>query len=150
MIVLTIVVLRSKQSFKYDHLRKEASDLQPWTTDCAGVEGLRSTIEAEVASYVKSHYNHGVSAVFSKEVTFQLMIIVHPTLGFGRQAKALLSALKITNTVQETSGTGDGAVSGLSISTGARLKCWGCSKFRSVVKRRHFFQNPSVIKRNAR
>ena len=70
-IFLTTMVPRSKQSFKYDHLRKEASDLQPWTTDCAGVEGLRSAIETEVASYVKSHYNHGVSAVFSKEVTFQ-------------------------------------------------------------------------------
>ena len=78
------------------------------------------------------------------------MFIVHPTLGFGRQAKALLSALKITNIAQETSGTGDGAVSGLSISTGTRLKCWGCSKFRSVVNRRHSFQTPSVIKQNAR
>ena len=68
---LLIVVPRSKQSFKYDHLRKEASDLQPWTTECAGVEGLRSAIETEVASYVRSHYNHGVSAVFSKEVTSQ-------------------------------------------------------------------------------
>merc|ERR1711971_550843 len=57
----------SKQSFKFDHLRKEASDLQPWTTACAGVESLRSVIETEVASYVRSHYNHGVSAVFSKE-----------------------------------------------------------------------------------
>ena len=65
------MVPRSKQSFKYDHLRKEASDLQLWTTDCAGVEGLRSVIESDVASYVKNHYNHGVSAVFSKEVTFQ-------------------------------------------------------------------------------
>ena len=68
---LLVMVPRSKQSFKYDHLRKEASDLQPWTTDCAGVEGLRSVIESDVASYVKNHYNHGVSAVFSKEVTFQ-------------------------------------------------------------------------------
>ena len=59
---------------------------------------------------------------------------VHPTLRCGRRVKALLSALKITNTVQETFGTGDGAASGLSISMGARLKCWGCSKSRSVVK----------------
>lgn len=69
--IMLVLIPRSKQSFKYDHLRKEASDLQPWTTDCAGVEGLRSAIEADVASYVKNHYNHGVSAVFPKEVTFQ-------------------------------------------------------------------------------
>jgi len=67
---------RSKQSFKYDHLRKEASDLQPWTTDCAGVEGLRSAIETEVASYVKSHYNHGVSAVFSKEAGKSIVVCI--------------------------------------------------------------------------
>ena len=69
--IMLVLIPRSKQSFKYDHLRKEASDLQPWTTDCAGVEGLRSAIEADVAIYVKNHYNHGVSAVFPKEVTFQ-------------------------------------------------------------------------------
>jgi len=57
---------RSKQSFKYDHLRKEASDYKPWSAD-SEAEGLRSAIEADVASYVKNHYNHGVSAVFSKE-----------------------------------------------------------------------------------
>ena len=59
---------RSKQSFKYDHLRKEATDLQPWTTDCEGAEGLRSAVETEIVGYVKNHYKHGVTAVFSKEV----------------------------------------------------------------------------------
>ena len=65
---LHIFLARSKQSFKYDHLRKEATDLQPWTTDCEGAEGLRSAIETEIVGYVKNHYKHGVTAVFSKEV----------------------------------------------------------------------------------
>ena len=71
-------------------------------------------------------------------------MFVHPSLGCGRGVKALLSALKITSTVQEISGTGDGAASGLSTSTGARQKCWGCSKSRSVC-----IQTPLVIRRNA-
>jgi capping protein alpha len=57
---------RSKQSFKYDHLRKEASDQQSWTPD-SSVENLRAAVEAEVTSYALNHYRHGVCATFSKE-----------------------------------------------------------------------------------
>jgi len=57
---------RSKQSFKYDHLRKEASEYQPWSPE-QGMEGLRAAVEAEVTGYCLNHYRHGVSATFSKE-----------------------------------------------------------------------------------
>ena len=80
----------TQQSFKYDHLRKEASDYKPWSADsevlegfletwpiienkcfhiwywCIKVEGLRAAIEAEVTAYALNHYRHGVSATFSK------------------------------------------------------------------------------------
>merc|ERR1712223_1424267 len=56
---------RSQQSFKYDHLRKEASDYKPWSPD-SEVESLRAAIEAEVTAYALNHYRHGVSATFSK------------------------------------------------------------------------------------
>ena len=85
MILLKLDVLpRSKQSFKYDHLRKEASDYKPWSAD-SEAEGLRSAIEADVASYVKNHYNHGVSAVFSKEVILQWLLALSYLLSIGRQ-----------------------------------------------------------------
>jgi len=56
---------RTKQSFKYDHLRKEASEYQTWSPD-QGMEGLRAALEAEVTGYCLNHYPHGVSATFSK------------------------------------------------------------------------------------
>merc|ERR1712047_36343 len=56
---------RSQQSFKYDHLRKEASEYKPWSPD-SEVESLRAAIEAEVTAYALNHYRHGVSATFSK------------------------------------------------------------------------------------
>jgi len=56
---------RSAQSFKYDHLRKEASDYQAWSSDPT-VEGLRAAVEAEVTIYALNHFKHGVSATFSK------------------------------------------------------------------------------------
>jgi len=55
---------RTSQSFSYDHLRKEASDYQPWSPD-SSLEGLRSAIENEVSDYCLNHYKHGVSAAFS-------------------------------------------------------------------------------------
>jgi len=57
---------RSNQTFKYDHLRKEATDVQPLNSD-SSVEALRAAIEKEVTEYTLNHYPHGVSATFSKE-----------------------------------------------------------------------------------
>jgi len=57
---------RSNQTFKYDHLRKEATDVQPLNSDST-VEALRAAIEKEVTEYTLNHYPHGVSATFSKE-----------------------------------------------------------------------------------
>ena len=57
---------RSKQSFKYDHLRKEASEYQAWEPE-SGMEALRSAIEAEVTEYCLQHYRHGVCSTMSKK-----------------------------------------------------------------------------------
>jgi len=54
---------RSKQSFKYDPLREEASDLTAHTPD-ATAESWRSALESLWATYAKDHYNDGVAAVY--------------------------------------------------------------------------------------
>jgi len=66
---------RSGQSFKYDHLRKEATDYQAWSAD-ATVEGLRAAIETEVTAYAMNHFRHGVSATFSKNAEDGKSIVV--------------------------------------------------------------------------
>jgi len=55
---------RTKQSFRYDHLRKEASDLQPWQP-IPELESTRAVIEAEVTNYTLNHFKHGICSVFS-------------------------------------------------------------------------------------
>jgi capping protein alpha len=55
---------RSRQSFRYDHLRKEASDFQPWQPD-SKLESLRSAIDAEATAYALNHYKHGICSTFS-------------------------------------------------------------------------------------
>lgn len=55
---------RSKQSFKYDHLRKEASDFQPWQP-ISNLESLRFSVECEVTNYGLNHFKNGISSVFS-------------------------------------------------------------------------------------
>ncbi|XP_040579051.1 F-actin-capping protein subunit alpha [Lepeophtheirus salmonis] len=54
---------RSCQSFKYDHLRKEASDYQPHTPDKEW-EPLRAAIETEATSYTLNHFKHGICCTF--------------------------------------------------------------------------------------
>ncbi|XP_015514056.1 F-actin-capping protein subunit alpha [Neodiprion pinetum] len=56
---------RSKQSFKYDHLRKEAQDYEPYEPDAAA-EPWRSALQEELATYTQNHYRHGTSSVFGK------------------------------------------------------------------------------------
>lgn len=56
---------RTKQSFKYDHLRKEATDEQPAKVD-AGAEPWRSAIEASLTAYRDQHYKQGVVTVYGK------------------------------------------------------------------------------------
>ncbi|KDR15521.1 F-actin-capping protein subunit alpha [Zootermopsis nevadensis] len=56
---------RSRQTFRYDHLKKEASDYQSWTPD-ATVEQWRSAIESELTTYTMDHYKNGVCSVFGK------------------------------------------------------------------------------------
>lgn len=64
---------RSKQSFKYDHLRKEASDYQPWTPDAA-VENWRSALDTEFIQYTKNHYKDGVCSVVGRNSTDNIIL----------------------------------------------------------------------------
>lgn len=66
---------RTRQSFRYDHLRKEASDYAPHEPD-AGVEPWRAALETEVTAYTNNHYRHGVSSVFARPAGGQTTLTV--------------------------------------------------------------------------
>ncbi|ELT90161.1 hypothetical protein CAPTEDRAFT_163423 [Capitella teleta] len=54
---------RTKQCFKYDHLRKEASEPRPMETDNVS-EPWRKALETALTSYGSEHYCTGVTAVY--------------------------------------------------------------------------------------
>jgi len=54
---------RTRQSFKYDHLREEATEYQSWTPDPVS-EPWRSALEEVWTKYCADHYHNGISAVF--------------------------------------------------------------------------------------
>ncbi|CAG0887872.1 unnamed protein product [Cyprideis torosa] len=56
---------RSKTTFRYDHLRKEASDYQHWNPDPLS-ESWRQALEHQFRAYGSDHYKNGHCAVFSK------------------------------------------------------------------------------------
>nr|CAI5830906.1 unnamed protein product [Callosobruchus analis] len=56
---------RSRQSFRYDHLRKEASDYQPYTSDVTA-EPWRAALDVEFMQYTRNHYKDGVCCVFGR------------------------------------------------------------------------------------
>lgn len=66
---------RSKQSFKYDHLRKEASDYQQYEPDPLA-EPWRSALDIETLAYTANHYRHGVSSVFGRSQNGQITLNV--------------------------------------------------------------------------
>ncbi|GAU93285.1 hypothetical protein RvY_05250 [Ramazzottius varieornatus] len=66
---------RSKRSFKFDHLRKEASEVQQQEFADARTESWRSAFEAHFANYVDNYYKHGVCSVFAKSDGSQMTIV---------------------------------------------------------------------------
>jgi len=56
---------RSKQSFRYDHLRKEATDYQTFNPDTIS-EPWRSALDAEFFQYTRNHYKDGVCSVVGR------------------------------------------------------------------------------------
>lgn len=60
---------------RYDHLRKEASDVQPTSTDQAS-ESWRSSLENSINNYLKDHYKYGVSSVYGSSSNGNVTLIV--------------------------------------------------------------------------
>ncbi|BFZ10819.1 hypothetical protein BsWGS_13858 [Bradybaena similaris] len=65
---------RSKQTFRYDHLRKEAQDLQPAEID-QKAESWRHAIETALTTYVSSHYKFGVTTIYGSSSDGNITII---------------------------------------------------------------------------
>ncbi|XP_034479847.1 F-actin-capping protein subunit alpha [Drosophila innubila] len=66
---------RTQKSFKYDHLRKEASDYQDLESD-ANAESWRDALDLETLAYTANHYRHGVSSVFGKSQGNQITLTI--------------------------------------------------------------------------
>lgn len=73
---------RTKQSFKFDHLRKEASDFQNYELDQIA-ESWRLALDIEAIQYTVNHYRQGVCSVFGRndqstgQITLSLCIEDH-------------------------------------------------------------------------
>eukprot|EP00045_Choanoeca_perplexa_P002294 m.23815 g.23815 ORF g.23815 m.23815 type:complete len:276 (+) comp11435_c0_seq1:108-935(+) len=66
---------KSKQSFNFDHLRKEVSDLE--AAEPSGNEALRAAIEAAATEYIGEHYHSGTTTVYDTDAGVVVCIEDH-------------------------------------------------------------------------
>lgn len=79
---------RTRQSFRYDHLRKEASDYQSHPGGPPGQQGgdnagggsyaeaWRAALEEAWTQYARDHYRHGACAVYDRSTSPQEVTLV--------------------------------------------------------------------------
>ncbi|XP_069798043.1 F-actin-capping protein subunit alpha-1b [Narcine bancroftii] len=65
---------KNQVSFKFDHVRKESSDIQPMVGE-ASIEPWRSAFDHAVRAYMKNHYPVGICTVYGKIINGQQTII---------------------------------------------------------------------------
>jgi len=65
---------RTKQSFRYDHLRKEGSDFRSCNVDQTA-EPWREALESTFTSYVHDHYKHGACSVYGSSASGTITLI---------------------------------------------------------------------------
>lgn len=65
---------RTKQSFKFEHLRKETSDYESWEPD-PSLETWRTALELEFDAYTLTHFKQGSTNVFAKKQDSTIILI---------------------------------------------------------------------------